>query len=112
MPTFILERATPTGFDVTDADQIALHSRWATDAYAAVGIAWLGGVATDGHMYSLVVAESDEALRAYCRGLGVPEGDYWIHRVLNPLGPAVAMSRDDPRYRPHVRPPRASATET
>jgi hypothetical protein len=103
MPTFVLERVTPPNFQVADPDQVALHSRWAADAYLAAGIVWLGGVATDGNMDSLVVADGDEDIRRYCRSLGVVEENYFIHRVVNALGPDVAMSRDDPRYRPQRR---------
>jgi len=100
MPTFVLERAVPKGFDIADPDQVALHSRWASDAYRAAGIAWMGGVTTPAKMYSLIVADSVADVERYLKILGVPEGDFAFAEVISALGPQMAMSRDDPRYRP------------
>ena len=104
MPTFVLERVVPAGFDPADPDQAALHSRWAADAYAATGIVWLGGVATERSMYSLIVADDDALVCRYCEMLGLQAADYVIRPVVGVLGPAVAMAREDPRYRPPRRP--------
>ena len=57
METFLLERSIPPRFDPSDADQVALHARWALDAYREVGAVWLGGVVTEDRMFSLVTAE-------------------------------------------------------
>ena len=101
MPTYFVERVIPPAFDVHSPDQIALHTRWATDAYQAAGITWLGGVATDaGTMYSLVVADSDSDIERYCASIGVAKGDFKVRKVIAALGPFAAMARDDPRYRP------------
>jgi hypothetical protein len=101
VPTFLLERIIPPALDVADAENVALHSRWAADAYHAAGIAWLGGVATDkGNMYGLVVADAVEDVQRYCASLGIPEADYKVSAVVATLGPQVAMARTDPRYRP------------
>jgi hypothetical protein len=101
MPTFVLERIIPPAFDIADPDVVALHSRWATDAYHAAGIVWLGGVATDkGNMYSLVVAADDvDAIKRYCASLGIAETDFKVSEVRTAVGPQMAMSRTDPRYR-------------
>ena len=100
MPTYVLERVIPPAFDVTNPDQVALHSRWATDAYHAAGIVWLGGVATDkGNMYSLVVADSSDDIRRYCASLGIAESEYKVSEVRTMMGSHMAMSRDDARYR-------------
>lgn len=100
MPAFVLERVVPLGFDPSDPDQAALHSRWASDAYAANGIVWLGGVATGPNMYSLIVAPDEDHVQSYCSTLGLAEGDFTIRPVTGVLGPFVAMSTSDPRYRP------------
>ena len=105
MPTFLLERVIPAALNVADPEDVALHSRWAADAYQAAGIAWLGGVATDkGNMYSLVVADSAEDIARYCASLGIAQADYTCSQVMTPMGPSVAMGRTDPRYRPMRRP--------
>jgi len=103
MSTFVLERVIPPAFDISSPDQLALHSRWATDAYQASGIVWLGGVATDkGNMYSLIVADSVDDVHRYCALLGLKESEFKVSEVRANLGPRVAMSRTDPRYRaPH-----------
>ena len=101
MPTFLLERVIPPAFDVRDPDQRALHSRWATDAYRAAGIVWLGAVATDeGNMYGLVVADSESDIDRYCESLSIAKADVTIRKVVGAVGPHVAMAKDDPRYRP------------
>lgn len=105
MPTFLLERVIPPALVIDDPDIVALHSRWATDAYQAAGIVWLGGVATDkGNMYSLVVADDAEAIHRYCGSLGIKESEYKLSEVKANMGPQVAMSRSDPRYRPIRKP--------
>jgi hypothetical protein len=104
VPTFVLERVIPAAFNIADPDVVALHSRWAADAYHAVGIAWLGGVATDkGNMYSLVVADSAEDIARYCASLGIAATEFKVSEVKATLGPHIAMARDDPRYRPQRR---------
>jgi hypothetical protein len=101
MPIFVLERVTPPTFDVGDPNQVALHSRWAADAYAAAGIVWLGGVAVhDGRMYSLIVAESVDDVERYCRSIGIERSAFKVSEVIATLGPHSALSRNDPRYRP------------
>jgi hypothetical protein len=100
VPTFVLERVIPPAFDIADPDVVALHSRWAADAYQAAGIAWLGGVATDkGNMYSLVVADSAEDIARYCAALGVAAAEFKVSEVKAAMGPHIAMARSDPRYR-------------
>ncbi len=100
MPTFVLERVIPPAFDIADPGVVALHSRWAADAYQAAGIAWLGGVATDkGNMYSLVVADSVEDIERYCASLGIKDTEFKVSEVRAMMGPQVAMPRTDPRYR-------------
>ena len=100
MPTFILERVVPAGFDPSDNEQVAMHSRWAADAYAATGIVWLGGVAAERTMYSLIVSDTEKRVRRYCTLIGLAPEDYTIRPVIGVLGPFVAMSREDPRFRP------------
>ena len=101
MPTYLVERVIPPAFDIGDPAAVALHSRWAADAYRAVGIAWFGGVATDkGKMYSLVVADGVDDIARYCASLGIAEADFKISEVTATMGPHVAMARTDPRYRP------------
>lgn len=103
MKTFLVERTIPPRFDVGDPDQVALHARWAVDAYREVGAFWLGGVVTDDRMYSLVTAEVETDLQRYCRSLGIAEGDVVLRRVVRPLGPFFAMPRGDARFREPVR---------
>jgi hypothetical protein len=105
VPTFVLERVIPPALDIADPDNVALHSRWAADAYHAAGIAWLGGVATDkGNMYSLVVADSAEDIARYCASLGIAESEFKVSEAKATLGPQAAMSRTDPRYRAPRKP--------
>lgn len=100
MQTFMIERAIPPLLDTKNADHAALHSRWATDAYQAVGAHWYGAVIAGGRMYGLVAAEDENALRRYCDLIGVAPDEIIVRRVETFLGPAVAMAKDDPRYRP------------
>jgi hypothetical protein len=104
VPTYLLERVVPRALDVRDPDQIALHTRWAADAYQAAGITWLGGVATDkGTMYGLIVAESDSDIDRYCASIGVGKDEFKVRKVIAALGPFTAMPKNDPRYRPLKR---------
>jgi hypothetical protein len=105
MPTFLLERVTPPAFDVRNPDQVALHSRWALEAYQAAGLSWLGAVATDGgKMLGLVVADDAAQIHGYCKSLGIAEADYKLSEVIASIGPHMAMSKSDPRYRSYKRP--------
>ena len=103
MKTFLVERTIPPRFDVADPDQVALHARWAVDAYRDVGAVWLGGVVTRDRMFSLVTADEEADLQRYWRSLAIDEGDVALHRVVRPLGPFFAMPRGDPRFREPVR---------
>jgi hypothetical protein len=100
MQTFLIERKIPARFDVADPDQVALHGRWAVDAYQAVGAMWLGGVVTEDRMFSLITAEAADDLHRYRQALGIADQDMVLRRVVRPLGPFFAMARDDPRFRP------------
>jgi hypothetical protein len=101
VPTYLVERVIPPAFDIEDPTAVALHSRWAADAYRTAGIAWFGGVATDkGNMYSLVVADGVDDISRYCASLGIAKADFKISEVKASIGPHVAMARTDPRYRP------------
>ena len=105
MPTYLVERVIPPALDIADPDVVALHSRWAADAYQAAGIAWLGGVATDtGTMFSVVVADSVADIARYCRSLGIADAEYKVSEVKATMGPHIAMARTDPRYRPPRKP--------
>lgn len=67
MATFLLERVTPSALDLRNPDALALHSRWALDAYRTVGITWLGAVATDsGRMVGLIVGDDADQVHDYC----------------------------------------------
>lgn len=103
MLTYLMERTIPPRFDTTDPNQVALHARWATDAYREVGAFWLGGVVTEDRMFSLVTAEAEGDLRRYCESLGIADQEVTLRRVLRPLGPYFAMARDDARFRPPLR---------
>ncbi|HEY8004097.1 MAG TPA: hypothetical protein VIE16_07710 [Phenylobacterium sp.] len=103
MRTFMMERPIPPRFDVSQPDQVALHARWAVDAYREVGAFWLGGVITEDRMFSLVVAEEEADLQRYCRSLGIDEQEVTLHRVVRPLGPFLAMARTDERFRAPLR---------
>jgi len=103
MHTFMLERTIPLRFDVADAGQVAMHARWAVDAYREVGAFWLGGVVTEDRMFSLVVAEDESDLQRYCRSLSIDDREVTVRRVVRPLGPFFAMARTDERFRPPLR---------
>lgn len=101
MPTYLVERVVPPAFDIEDPADVALHSRWAADAYQKAGIVWLGGVATDrGNMFSVVVADGVDNITRYCAALGIAAADLKVSEVKAMLGPHVAMARTDARYRP------------
>ncbi len=99
MQTFLVERTIPPRFDVSDPDMVALHARWAVDAYRQAGAFWLGGVVTEDAMFSLVTAEAAEDLVRYRRSLGIEDRDATVRRVVRPLGPWFALPLGDPRYR-------------
>jgi hypothetical protein len=103
MDTFLIERTIPAAFHVEDPDNVALHARWAVDAYRKVGAFWLGGVVTEDRMFSLVTAEDAGDLERYWRSLGIDEEDVVLRRVVRPLGPYFALARDDARFREPVR---------
>ena len=103
MKTFLLERTIPPQFDAADPGQVALHARWAVDAYREVGAFWLGGVVTEDAMFSLVTAEEEADLQRYCRSLGIADADVTLRRVVRPLGPFFALPRGDARFREPLR---------
>jgi hypothetical protein len=100
MITFLVERAIPPAFDTADPENVALHARWAVEAYRKVGAFWLGGVVTDKGMFSLVTVEKEEDLHAYGRSLGFDPEQMVLRRVIRPLGPWYAMDQSS------ARPPR------
>jgi len=100
MQVFFIERAIPPAFDTTNPDQVALHSRWATDAYLAAGIVWYGGIVAGGKMYSLVAADGADVIERYRLSLGIALEDMVVRKVDIFLGPAAAMAHSDPRFRP------------
>ena len=100
MQVFFIERAIPPAFDTTNPDQVALHSRWATDAYLAAGIVWYGGIIAGGKMYSLVAADGADVIERYRLSLGIALEDMVVCKVDTLLGPAAAMAHSDPRFRP------------
>jgi hypothetical protein len=104
MQTFLIERTVPSQFDPGDADQAALHSRWATDAYREVGAFWYGAVVAGDKMFALVAAEDASVIERYCEILGIDAASIVVRPVDRFLGPTVAMSHSDPRFRP-PRPP-------
>ena len=55
-------------------------------------------------MYSLIVADSADDIKRYCQSLGIALSDYKLSEVVASLGPHMAMSRSDPRYRAPKRP--------
>ena len=93
MLTFLVERRIPAAFRTDDPENVALHARWAVDAYKKVGAFWLGGLVTDNGMFSLVTVEQEADLLQYGRDLGFPEGDMVLRRVIRPLGPFFAQPR-------------------
>lgn len=104
MQIFMIERTIPPAFDTANPDQIALHSRWATDAYMAAGIVWYGGVVAGGRMVSMVAADDEAVLMRYRDSLGIAPADMSVSKVDAFLGPAAAMAHSDPRYRAMRRP--------
>jgi hypothetical protein len=103
MHSFLIERTIPPAFDIADPAAVALHCRWAVDAYREVGAMWLGGVVTDDNMVSLVVAEEEADLRRYWASLGIGEDEVRLRRVLRPIGPAYAQPRSIPARPPRLR---------
>lgn len=93
MMTFLTQRTTPPNFRFEDSAEVALHCRWAVDAYRKVGAFWLGGVVTDEGMFGLVTAERAEDLRRYQQSLSIADQDFTLRRVLQPLGPYFAAPR-------------------
>jgi hypothetical protein len=93
MMTFLVERTIPPAFRYEDPDNVALHARWAVDAYRQVGAFWLGGVVTDDGMFSLVTVEAQDDLRRYAASLGIADQDIRLRRVIRPLGPYFAGPR-------------------
>ncbi len=104
MQIFLLERVIPPAFDTTSPDQVALHSRWATDAYLAAGIVWYGGVVAGGRMYSMVAADDETVIERYRLSLGIATEDVTVRKVDTFIGPAAALAHSDPRYRAMRRP--------
>jgi hypothetical protein len=99
MQTFLVERRIPPTFHVDDAAQVAMHARWAVDAYRAVGALWIGGVVTEDRMWSLVTAEGADDLARYRQSLGIADADMTVRRIVRPLGPYFAAPQGS------VRPP-------
>jgi hypothetical protein len=99
MQIFMIERTIPPAFDTTNPDQVALHSRWATDAYLAAGIVWYGGIVAAGRMYSMVAADDEAVLERYRDSLHIAPADMTVRKVETFLGPAAAMAKTDPRFR-------------
>ena len=93
MLTFLVERRVPEGFRHEEPETVALHARWAVDAYKKVGAFWMGGVITDNGMFSLVSAEQEEDLQRYGRSLNFAPGDMVLRRVIRPIGPFAAQPR-------------------
>ena len=93
MLTFLVERTIPPTFTHEDPATVALHARWAVEAYRKVGAFWLGGVITDNGMFSLVTAERQADLHDYGRAMGIPDADIVLRRVIRPLGPFLAQPR-------------------
>lgn len=100
MLTFLVERTIPPAFRHWEPETVALHARWAVDAYRKVGAFWLGGVVTDNGMFSLVTVEREENLHEYGRSLAIAPEDMTLRRVIRPLGPWYAMDQSS------ARPPR------
>lgn len=93
MQTFLIERVVPPSLQAYDPAVLALHCRWAADAYRAVGAFWLGGVITDDGMFALVSVEDEADLRTYWRSIGVADDEVKVRRVLAPTGPFLAAGR-------------------
>lgn len=90
MLTYLVERTIPPAFRVADPDQVALHCRWAVDAYREVGAVWLGGLITEDRMFSAVAVEREDDLRRYAQSLGIADADMTLRRVVRPIGPYYA----------------------
>jgi hypothetical protein len=94
METYLVERTVPPTFRFEDPATLALHARWATDAYRKVGAFWLGGVITDSGMFSLVAVEQADDLVRYAGSLGIAEQDFTLRRVLRQIGPSFAKAAE------------------
>lgn len=90
MKTFLVERVIPARLNTESAEDVALHCRWAVDAYRQVGAVWLGGVVTHDRLLSLVVAEQQHDIERYCELLGISPEHVRIEAVIRPLGPFLA----------------------
>ena len=97
MQTFLVERAIPPAFNTDDPENVALHARWAAEAYKKVGAFWLGGAVTDKGMFSLVTVEQEADLHEYGRSLGFDEREMVLRRIIRPLGPWYAMDKSSAR---------------
>ncbi|HEX2816913.1 MAG TPA: hypothetical protein VHN39_10980 [Phenylobacterium sp.] len=97
MNTFLVERTIPAAFHAEDPEQVALHARWAVDAYRDVGAFWIGGVITEDRMWSLVTAEAADDLTRYRQSLGIADQDMTVRRVVRPIGPYFAAPRGSVR---------------
>jgi hypothetical protein len=97
MQTFLVERTVPAAFRHEDPDTLALHARWATDAYKVVGAFWHGGVVTDAAMWSLVSAESEADLARYAHALNIAAGEIAVRRVVRAIGPYFAAPQGSVR---------------
>jgi hypothetical protein len=93
METYLIQRTIPAALKVEDPENVALHCRWAADAYHGIGAHWLGGVVTEDAMFSLVAAERAQDLTRYWASLGIAEADVVLRRVVRPLGPSFAGPR-------------------
>ena len=97
MQTFLVERTIPPAFQYEDPEVVALHARWAVDAYKAVGAFWLGGVVTETRMWSLAAAEAEDDLRRYADALGLAPREIKVRRVVRAIGPYFAAPRGSVR---------------
>jgi hypothetical protein len=88
----LMERELPAGFDVTDDDQAAWHSRVAVDAAAASDgrMHWLCTYATeDRKLFGVVAVEDMHAIEEYLKRAGIAS-QVKIRRVLRVLDPSNA----------------------
>ena len=97
MQTFLVERTIPPAFLHEDPAVLAMHARWATDAYRAVGAFWHGGVITEAAMWSLVSAEAEDDLGRYARSLGIAPDEIVVRRVVRANGPYFAAPQGSVR---------------
>jgi hypothetical protein len=102
MQTFLVERTIPAAFRHEDPAVLAMHARWATDAYKAVGAFWHGGVITETGMCGLVSAEAEDDLARYARSLNIAPDQIAVRRVVRAIGPYFAAPQGS------VRPPGAA----